>query len=284
MPADVDIEDGLIESGSDMSVKLDVFEGPLDLLLFLIRKNELDIYDIPIAEVTRQYMEVLRSMKRLSLDVAGEFFVMAATLMYIKSRMILPSDERIAQAEGDDDDSDIDPRWQLVEQLLEYRKIKQAAESLEDMIDARQNFGERLILDSDKDLPQSRPLQPSDKMQIWNTFNLILRRLAEKLVNGEIRGENTTVSDCMEYILEFPQKTFSFTSLFGGQKASIVRVMATFLAMLELTRLKRLKLEQDAAFGEIYCTKIEDGSLQGGDFDSAASVEESDAGSAEATS
>ena len=267
MPADVDIEDGLIESGSDMSVKLDVFEGPLDLLLFLIRKNELDIYDIPIAEVTRQYMEVLRSMKRLSLDVAGEFFVMAATLMYIKSRMILPSDERIAQAEGDDDDSDIDPRWQLVEQLLEYRKIKQAAESLEDMIDARQNFG-----DSDV-----------NRCHLF-CRNLILRRLAEKLVNGEIRGENTTVSDCMEYILEFPQKTFSFTSLFGGQKASIVRVMATFLAMLELTRLKRLKLEQDAAFGEIYCTKIEDGSLQGGDFDSAASVEESDAGSAGATS
>lgn len=77
-----------------MSVRLNVFEGPLDLLLFLIRKNEIDIYDIPIAEVTRQYMGVLRSMKSLSLDVAGEFFVMAATLMYIKSRMLLPTDER----------------------------------------------------------------------------------------------------------------------------------------------------------------------------------------------
>mgnify|MGYP002520724237 CR=1 FL=1 len=252
----VDIDDGLIESASDMSVKLDVFEGPLDLLLFLIRKNEVDIYDIPIVEVTRQYMDVLRSMKKLSLDIAGEFFVMAATLMYIKSRMILPADERLVQAESEEPDADIDPRWQLVEQLLEYRKIKGAADSLEDLIDARQNFGERVMPVKDE-LPQQRPLQPSDKMEIWNTFNLILRRLAEKLVGGEIKGENTTVSDRMEFILAFPKKEFGFSELFGGQKASLVKVMATFLAMLELTRLKRLHLAQDAEFGEIYCTKYD---------------------------
>lgn len=252
----VDIDDGIISSPSEMAVKLDIFEGPLDLLLFLIRKNEIDIYDIPVAEVTRQYMEVLRSMEKLSLDVAGEFFVMAATLMYIKSRMLLPSDERLKQDDGEDPDADIDPRWQLVEQLLEYKRVKQAANSLEDMIDARQNFGERILSGKDE-TPAERPLAPSDTMEIWNTFNLILRRLAEKLVRGEIKGENVTVSDRMEYILSVGEKSFSFSSLFEGKRASVVMIMATFLAMLELTRLKRLHLRQDTEFGEIYCEKID---------------------------
>ena len=101
-----DIDDGLIDSSSGVAVRLDIFEGPLDLLLFLIRKSEIDIYDIPIAEVTRQYMQVLRSMEKLSLEVAGEFFVMAATLMYIKSRMLLPADERLKQEGDDESDSD----------------------------------------------------------------------------------------------------------------------------------------------------------------------------------
>ena len=128
MPEDIPAYEDALAGGLEMSVKLNVFEGPLDLLLFLIRKNEIDIYDIPIAEVTRQYMDVLRSMKNMSLDVAGEFFVMAATLMYIKSRMLLPTDERAVQSEEDDGDSELDPRWQLVEQLLEYKKVKRAAD------------------------------------------------------------------------------------------------------------------------------------------------------------
>lgn len=241
-------------SGADMSVKLNVFEGPLDLLLFLIRKSEIDIYNIPIAEVTSQYMGVLRSMKNMSLEVAGEFFVMAATLMYIKSRMLLPADERAVQPDEDVED-DIDPRWQLVEQLLEYKKVKQASNMLEDMIDSRQNFGERKILDSDM-LASERPLRPSDRMEIWTTFNLVLRRLAEKLVDGEIRAENVTVSDRMEYILSIPEEKFTFSSLFKNKKAGIITVVATFIAMLELTRLKRLHISQDVQFGEIYCEKI----------------------------
>lgn len=250
------VDDVLAGGGFEMSVKLNVFEGPLDLLLFLIRKNEIDIYDIPIAEITRQYMAVLRSMEKMSLDVAGEFFVMAATLMYIKSRMLLPTDERVAQAAEEDGDADIDPRWQLVEQLLEYKKIKAAADSLEDMIDSRQNFGERRI--SDKEIVADRPLKASDKMEIWTAFNLILRRLAEKLVQGEITNENVTVADRMEYILNFGERKFTFSSLFEGKKTGLVSLMATFLAMLELTRLKRLFIRQDEGFGEIYCEKIGD--------------------------
>lgn len=244
-------EDALL-GNNEMTVKLNVFEGPLDLLLFLIRKSEIDIYDIPIAEITRQYLDVLHSMEKLSLDIAGEFFVMAATLMYIKSRMLLPADERPVQTSEDEEDVDVDPRWQLVEQLLEYKKVKAAADSLEDLIDARQNFGERKI--AEKDMTETeRPLQPSDRMEIWSSFNLILRRLAEKLVQGEIAGENVTVADRMEFILSMKEKSFTFTSLFGGKKTGLVTLMATFLAMLELTRLKRLHLSQDESFGEIYC-------------------------------
>ena len=248
------IDDALL-GNPGMSVRLDVFEGPLDLLLFLIRKSEIDIYDIPIASVTEQYMDVLRSMKNMSLDIAGEFFVMAATLMYIKSRMLLPADERIVQPEDEDEDADIDPRWKLVEQLIEYRKVKQAAESLEDMIDARQNFGERMLSDKDMAAPE-RPLQPSDRMEIWNAFNMILRRLAEKLVSGQITRENVSVADRMEKILSIGKSKFTFSSIFDGEKPGIVTIMATFLAILELTRLKRLRLSQDERFGEIYCEAI----------------------------
>lgn len=255
MAEEISASEDALTGGFEMSVKLNVFEGPLDLLLFLIRKNEIDIYDIPIAEVARQYMAVLRSMKNLSLDIAGEFFVMAATLMYIKSRMLLPSDERIVEASEDDTDADIDPRWQLVEQLLEYKKVKQAADSLEDMIDSRQNYGERRIKQTES--TTERPLKPSDRMELWTAFNLVLRRLAEKLVQGEIREENVTVADRMEFLLKRSEKKFTFSSLFEVGKVGVVTIMATFLAMLELTRLKRLKVSQDERFGEIYCEKIE---------------------------
>lgn len=159
-------------------------------------------------------MGVLRSMKSLSLDVAGEFFVMAATLMYIKSRMLLPTDERAVQAE-DEPDSDADPRWQLVEQLLEYKKAKLAADGLEDLINARLNYGERVV--SAGDVAAERPLKASDKMEIWGAFNIALRRLAEKLVQGEIREENVTVADRMEFCYPFPKKVFVFVALCGGE-------------------------------------------------------------------
>lgn len=255
MAEELQTKDDALGGAFEMSVKLNVFEGPLDLLLFLIRKSEIDIYDIPIAEVTKQYMDVLRSMEKLSLEIAGEFFVMAATLMYIKSRMLLPADERAVQND-DSTEEDIDPRWQLVEQLLEYKKVKEASRALEDMIDSRQNYGERKILDKDI-LKAERPLANSDKMEIWSVFNLILRRLAEKLIEGEIIKEHITVADRMEYIRTIPHEDFTFTSLFDDmEKVGVNTIIATFLAMLELTRLKYLSLRQDESFGEIYCHKL----------------------------
>ena len=109
---------------ADYKVKLEVFEGPLDLLLYLIKKEEVDIYDIPIERITNQYMEYLTLMKLLNLEVAGEFLVMAATLMYIKSRMLLPVDQQITDSEAEEGE---DPRWELIRQLVEYKKFKDAA-------------------------------------------------------------------------------------------------------------------------------------------------------------
>jgi len=237
---------------SDVNVKLNIFEGPLDLLLFLIRKNEIDIYDIPIEQVTRQYIEVLRDMKKLSLDVAGEFFVMAATLMYIKSRMLLPADEQAPVAE--DENEDTDPRWELVEQLLEYKKIKQGAGLLADLIFERQNYLDRYFFD--KDAVEERPVKPVDRMELWNTFNNVLRRLSEKLVQGQIVDEKVSVSDRMEFILSRKEGEFTFSGLFDPAKSGVHVIIATFLAMLELTRLKRLRLTQNAAFDEILCTLL----------------------------
>src|SRR5271170_4625257 len=126
---------------SDYKVKLEVFEGPLDLLLYLIKKEEVDIYDIPIERITNQYMEYLTLMQMLNLEVAGEFLVMAATLMYIKSRMLLPVDQQVTNAEEEEGE---DPRWELIRQLVEYKKFKDAAAQLQARELAQENSFPRL--------------------------------------------------------------------------------------------------------------------------------------------
>ena len=180
---------------SDYRIKLQVFEGPLDLLLFLIRQNELDIYDIPIESVTRQYVDALHAMQQLDLDLAGEFFVMAATLMEIKSRMLLPRGQHAVDPNAEDEE--IDPRWELVYQLLQYKKFKEAAAKLDELAALRQNLMERYVSTRAQDL-LDRPLKGVDRIELWNTFNIVLRRLAEKLVVGEIHDEVVTVADQME--------------------------------------------------------------------------------------
>ena len=240
---------------ADYRIKLPVFEGPLDLLLFLIRKNELDIYDIPIATVTRQYLEVIYAMKDLQIEVAGEFFVMAATLMEIKSRMLLPKHQQAVDPNAEEDD--LDPRWELVHQLLQYKKFKEAAGRLGLMSYEAQNL---LPRPASAFAPVSeRPLQHVDRIEVWNAFNLVLRRLAEKLVVGEIHAEQVTVADQMEYVLERikTEKSFVFSALLP-EKTTLRRLVATFLAVLELTRLKKLRIEQDEAFTDIRCTAVEE--------------------------
>jgi segregation and condensation protein A len=244
---------------TDYRIKLPVFEGPLDLLLFLIRKNELDIYDIPIASVTRQYLDVLYAMKELQLEVAGEFFVMAATLMEIKSRLLLPKHQQAVDPNADEEE--LDPRWELVHQLLQYKKFKEASATLGLMARDAQD---RLGRPASAFAPASeRPLKHVDRIEVWNSFNIVLRRLAEKLVVGEIHAEQVTVADQMEYILQHirTRRTFTFSSLFP-HKTTLRRLVASFLAMLELTRLKKLTLQQDEAFSDIICTAVEEIALE----------------------
>lgn len=245
---------------SDYRIKLQVFEGPLDLLLFLIRKNELDIYDIPIESVTRQYVEALRAMQQLDLDLAGEFFVMAATLMEIKSRMLLPKGQHAIDPNAEEDE--MDPRWELVHQLLQYKKFKEAAAALGELAVTRQNLMERYVSNLSGD-SMDRPLKNVGRIELWNAFNMVLRRLAEKLVVGEIHDEQVTVADQMEWLLRRTQteKTFVFSKLFEGP-VTLRRLVATFLAVLELTRLKQLKLRQDEAFTDIVISAVEENPLE----------------------
>jgi segregation and condensation protein A len=246
---------------ADHRIKLQVFEGPLDLLLFLIRKNEIDIYDIPIESVTRQYVAVLRSMQELDLDVAGEFFVMAASLMEIKSRMLLPKGQHAVDPDGDVQD-DIDPRWELVHQLLQYKRFKDAAAHLSEMERLQSDLMERIVSHRAAD-SLDRPLAGVGRIDLWNTFNTVLRRLAEKLVVGEIHDELVTVTDQMEWLLERmrTERTFVFSSLFG-EGVSLRRLVATFLAALELTRLRRMRLRQDDAFADILCEASDENPLE----------------------
>ena len=248
------MEEALIPD-NDFAIRLPTFEGPMDLLLYLIRRSEVDIYDIPIERVTEQYIEVLGSMETLDLEVAGEFFVMASTLMYIKSRMLLPKKDQGSNEDVEDDD--IDPRWELVQQLLEYRKFKEAAEDIRKLIlssnDLISRVGPRDALEA-----VERPLKSVDRVDLWNIFNSVLRRLAERIDEGQINAEQVTVADRMELVLLRIKHNdnFLFSELFESS-TTITTIVATFLAVLELTRLDKITLKQDRAFADIRCMRVE---------------------------
>ena len=256
---DAKIRDGLLEDEAPV-IRLSRCEGPLDLLLFLIRKNEIDIYDIPIESVTKQYLEILRGNERMNLDIAGEFFVMAATLMYIKSRVLLPSSETIPDKTdlGGNEDEELDPRWQLVRQLIQYKRLKESSEHIADLIAERQGFMTRNI--TPDEAPEQRPIAPVGRMDLWNVFNLVLKRLADRILPGEIQGDSVTIAQRMEDILERvrTEKSFSFTSLLP-EKLTVAVLVSTFLACLELARLGQIIVRQDEVFAEIYCDAREDG-------------------------
>lgn len=241
---------------NNFAIRLPVFEGPLDLLLYLIRQNEIDIYDIPIEEVTQQYISIINSMDTLDLEIAGEFFVMASTLMYIKSRMLLPPKEQKWDQEIDDETAD--PRWELVQQLLEYKKFKEAADQIESLILKNDDLLPRTGTHEAKENSE-RPLKPVGSKDLWNAFNNVLQSLAERINTGEIHAESVTVADRMEFILARLKKEpeFHFTQLFDLE-TSLTTIVATFLAILELTRLGELEIYQSCSFDDIHC-KLNDG-------------------------
>ena len=236
----------------DYKVNLDVFEGPLDLLLYLIRREELDIYDIPIEHITTEYMKFIEEARRLDLDIAGEFIVMAATLMVIKSRMLLPGGRRVAE-EGDEEW--VDPRLDLVRQLIEYKKFKDAAIRLETMEATCANSfdygGGRPKFE--KTAADARgALANLDLYDLLTAFQEVLAR-ANELPQEELKGIRFSVPDKMDYVLERARKEgqVSFLSLFDAERSPKGEIIVTFLALLELLRQHRVIVYQNAAFHEI---------------------------------
>jgi segregation and condensation protein A len=227
-------------------VKLDIFEGPLDLLLYLIRKNELDIYNIPMALITEQYLEHLEMMKALNLDLAGEYLVLAATLIHIKSRMLLPVEEGAGDTEEEQD-----PRAELVRQLLEYQAFKEVALNLDKrtLLD-RDVFKRILPADENPDEPEEAMMEVS-LFELIEAFKLVVVRIdKEDLL--EIDTERISLSDRINEILEdlSREKSLSFTDLL---KASRTRksIIYTLLAILELMKMRVVRAFQSDPFGPI---------------------------------
>jgi segregation and condensation protein A len=231
----------------DYKVSLEVFEGPLDLLLYLIKKDEVDIYDIPIGLITDQYMAYLQLMKVLDLNIAGDFIVMSATLMLIKSRMLLPVEDRRDQ----EDEEEEDPRWDLVRQLVEYKKFKDAADHLEELEMHMENVFGRESEHVELGAPPDVDLRDASIFDLISSLNEALGRVREEDLQ-EIFAEEYTVSQKVTYIVDSLRiaKRLSITDLFGGM-VSRQEIVCTFLAVLELIKLNRIAAVQDNHFGEI---------------------------------
>ncbi len=233
----------LLESVSPYAVKLPVFEGPLDLLLHLIRLNEVEITDIPIARIGEQYLEYVELMRELDLDLAGEYLVMAATLAWIKSRMLLP-----VEREGDEGE-EIDPRAELVARLLEYQRFKEVAGGL----------GERRLLGRDVFAvrgpgPEPRPDAEREVevglFELLEAFRHALKAAGPSGAAHEVEVETVTVRERMLAVMESLEKAGSLTfehvvSGPDGRLGSRALIVASFLAILELTRLAVLRLYQE---------------------------------------
>jgi segregation and condensation protein A len=236
----------------EYKVKLEVFEGPLDLLLFLIKRDEVDIYDIPIEHITKQYLDFMELFKMLDLDVAGEFVVMAANLIYIKSRALLPVHAQPPDEEAEEED----PRWELVRQLLEYKKFKDAAAQLGQREADRQGIFARAA-ESSEPVPE-RPLGEVSVFDLINAFNKVLKRIEDKREDlAEIFEENFTVAHKIDLILKITAGgvALKFTEMFA-EAASRGEIVVTFLAMLELVRLKQLRCVQPEPFAEIEIVRV----------------------------
>jgi segregation and condensation protein A len=233
---------------ADYKVKFEVFEGPLDLLLYLIKKEEVDIYEVNLTRLATQFVEYIETMRLLDLEIAGEFLVMAATLMYIKSRELLPVEQQ-AQVEGDDDGED--PRWELIRQLVEYKKFKDAAAQLQLLEDRQENVFPRVPVKLDFETPP-RPCLEASIFDLVNAVNNVLKRFGQREDLRDIFEDKWTVSEKIQHLLRLisEQARLKFSELFAGA-TSRSEVVATFLALLELIRLKQIVAVQLEAFGEI---------------------------------
>ena len=233
-------------------VRIENFEGPLDLLLHLIKRNEINIYDIPVAMIAQQYLHYLEAMEELNLNVAGDFLVMAATLLQIKSKMLLPADET-----ADEDEEGPDPREELVRRLLEYKAFKEAARQLDDQEKMwREIFWREQALSVEEKVEEDLPLDNVSLFDLVDALKDVLERNpASRLL--EIVPDNLTVRERMNLILETLEgkDSVSFAALFEGSSHRMV-VVVTFLALLELMRLRVARVFQAETFGPILVSRM----------------------------
>jgi segregation and condensation protein A len=233
-------------------VRVENFEGPLDLLLHLIKKNEINIYDIPIAMIAQQYLEYLEAMEELNLNVAGDFLVMAATLLQIKSKMLLPVDETV-----EDEEEGPDPREELVRRLLEYKAYKEAARHLDDQEKMwREIFWREQVASVEQVVEEDVPLENVSLFDLVDALKEVLERNPDsKLI--EIVPDNLTVRERMNLIVERLEgkDSVSFAALFEGPSHRVV-IVVTFLALLELMRLRIARVFQAETFGPILVSRM----------------------------
>ncbi len=237
------------EGTSSYSVKLDVFQGPLDLLLFLIKRDKIDIYDIPIAHITKQYLEYIELMKELDLEIAGEFIVMAATLMRIKVRMLLPKTQ--------DEEEEKDPRDELIPALLEYRKFKEAAQILKAKGEEQSSWFPRTDFSFLNQLPEDEVLVEASLSDLIFAFKGILETQPKETFHT-IDYPKVNMAERIEYILNrLAQKDgVVFTELFSDTPIKLVMVV-TFVAVLELIRLQKIYIRQTKHLSEIWVFRNE---------------------------
>lgn len=240
---------------ADYQVKFEVFEGPLDLLLYLIKKEEVDIYSVNLTKLASQFIEYIEMMREFDLEVAGEFLVMASTLMYIKSRELLPVDQ---QAQVEEEEEGEDPRWELIRQLVEYKKFKDAAAKLQELEARQEGVFPRLPIKpvfAEEKAPAKLEVTIFD---LLNAVNSVLKRFEQRDNPREIYEDKWSVSQKIEQIVNLmtTQPGLRFSELFEDA-TSRSEVVCTFLALLELIRLKQLVCAQSSDFGEIEIRKRE---------------------------
>lgn len=234
------------ENGSGFHFKLSIFEGPLDLLLHLIKGQKIDIYDIPIVEITHQYLGYIKFLKELNLEIAGEFLVMAATLIHIKSRLLLPP------AEEDKEEPAEDPRAELVQRLLEYQSYKDSSHHLRKREEIWKNIFKRTVPDKkDLEFEPEPMLFEANVFDLLSAFQKLLEKAPEQVI--EISRETLTVADRINFIIERLENEdgVRFEYLFEEGHTRLTLIV-TFLALLEVIRLGLARLYQEKAFGPIW--------------------------------
>ncbi len=239
-------------TSNELRVQLPTFEGPLDLLLYLVKQEEVDIYNIPIERVTQQYLKYIELMQQMDLEVAGEFLVVAATLVYIKSRTLIPKSEQAPLFEEDEELQD--PRWELIRQLVEYKKFKEAATHL----DSRLEYRDKIYLRGHFQWNDAWNNAPTPRkggvgaLELMDALNRVLSKLRQAPDSSKYFDEKFTVSEKMDFIrklVTFQDQT-PFSQLFA-EAASRFEVVVTFLALLELLKQCEISVHQEGEFAEI---------------------------------